>query len=89
KIPGARGVGAKTAAALLAEYGSLDALLDAGRFAAEADALRAYRSIATFDSAAPLPPLPEHAPDWDAVAGAAEELGLTRLASRVREVAST
>ena len=30
KIPGARGVGAKTAASLLAEYGSLDALLGCG-----------------------------------------------------------
>jgi DNA polymerase-1 len=40
KIPGARGVGAKTAASLLAQYGSLDALREAGRFAAEADARR-------------------------------------------------
>ena len=32
KIPGARGVGAKTAASLLAQYGSLDALLADGRF---------------------------------------------------------
>lgn len=89
RIPGARGVGAKTAASLLAEFGSLDALLDAGRFAAEADALRAYRSIATFDISAPLPRLPERGPDWDAVARAAEELGLARLADRVREAASS
>ena len=41
KIPGARGVGAKTAASLLAQYGSLDALLDDGRFSQEADALQA------------------------------------------------
>ena len=47
KIPGARGVGEKTAASLLAQYGTLDALLAAGRFAAEAEALRAYRRIAT------------------------------------------
>ena len=40
RIPGARGVGAKTAASLLNEHGTLDALLAAGRFAAEADALR-------------------------------------------------
>lgn len=89
KIPGARGVGAKTAASLLVEHGSLDVLLDAGRFPAEADALRAYRSIATFDTSAPLPPLPEDGPDWDAVARAAEELGLPRLAGRVREAASS
>ena len=89
KIPGARGVGAKTAASLLAQYGSLDALLEAGRFAAEADALRSYRHIATFDATAPLPPLPEDGPDWEAVAVAAEELGLARLAGRVRETASS
>jgi DNA polymerase-1 len=89
KIPGARGVGAKTAASLLAQYGSLDALLEAGRFAAEADALRSYRHIATFDAAAPLPPLPTDGPDWEAVAVAAEELGLARLAGRVREIASS
>ena len=44
-----------TAASLLGQYGSLDALLAAGRFGAEADALRAYRHIATFDRSAPLP----------------------------------
>jgi DNA polymerase-1 len=89
KIPGARGVGAKTAAPLLAQSGSLDALLEAGRFAAEADALRSYRHIATFDATAPLPPLPDDGPDWEAVARAADDLGLARLAGRVREVASS
>jgi DNA polymerase-1 len=89
KIPGARGVGAKTAASLLAQYGSLDALLEAGRFAAEADALRSYRHIATFDATAPLPPLPDDGPDWEAVADAAEKLGLAHLAGRVRESASS
>ena len=89
KIPGARGVGAKTAASLLAQYGTLDAMLAAGRFAAEADALRMYRRIATFDVAAPLPKLPTKAPDWNSIADAAEELGLARLAGRVREAASS
>ena len=89
KIPGARGVGPKTAASLLAQYGSLDALLEAGRFAAEADALRSYRHIATFDATAPLPPLPDDGPDWGAVALAADGLGLARVAGRVREVASS
>ncbi|HET9244145.1 MAG TPA: 5'-3' exonuclease [Gaiella sp.] len=89
KIPGARGVGAKTAASLLAQYGSLEAMLDAGRFAAEADALRMYRHVATFDAEAPLPPLPEHGPDWAAGAEAADALGLARVAGRLREVASS
>jgi len=88
RIPGARGVGEKTAAALLGEYGSLDALLGAGRFAAEADALRAYRHIATFDTSAPLPEIGDLQPDWSAGALAARELGLDGLATRLEEAAS-
>src|ERR687891_1788980 len=40
KIPGAKGIGAKRAAGLLAQYRSLEAALDAGRFSAVADELR-------------------------------------------------
>lgn len=89
KIPGARGVGAKTAAALLAGNGSLDALLAAGRFSAEADALRTYRHVATLDPFAPLPKLPDREPDWQAGAAAAQALGLGRVAGRLEEAASS
>jgi len=89
KIPGARGVGAKTAASLLHEYESLDAMLAAGRFSAEADALRLYRHIATLDSSAPVSDLPDHEPDWRACAAAADGLGLGRLAGRLEEAASS
>jgi DNA polymerase-1 len=89
KIPGARGVGAKTAASLLTAHGSLDALLDEGRFSAEAAALRAYRHIATLDPSAPIPSLPDRQPDWAAAAAAADELGLGRLAGRLEEAASS
>jgi DNA polymerase-1 len=85
KIPGARGVGEKTAASLLTEHGSLDALLTAGRFAAEAEALRTYRSIATLDPDLPLPPLDDREPDWHACAVAADALGLGRLGRRLEE----
>src|SRR5207249_11858730 len=64
RIPGARGVGPKKAADLLRQYGSLDALLEAGRFAAEADDLRLYRRIATLDATAPLPEIHDREPDW-------------------------
>ena len=87
RIPGARGVGEKTAAALLAEYGSLDALLAAGRFAEEREALLLYRRVATLDPTAPLPPLPDRLPDWAAAAVAARELGLAGLASRLEAAA--
>ena len=88
RIPGARGVGEKTAAALLAEHGSLEALLASGRFPAEAQALREYLRIATLDATAPLPVLGDHEPDWAAGAAAARELGLRRLAEQLREAAA-
>jgi DNA polymerase-1 len=85
RIPGARGIGEKRAAELLARHGSLDALLDEGRFAAEADALRLYRRIATMDRTAPLPELPDATPDWPAGAAYARELGLPQVARRLEE----
>jgi DNA polymerase-1 len=85
KIPGARGIGAKRAAELLAQYGSLEAMLEEGRLSSEAEALRLYRRIATMDSAAPLPKLPDVAPDWKAGAAHARSLGLERVAARLEE----
>jgi DNA polymerase-1 len=89
RIPGARGVGEKTAASLLVQYGSLEALLAAGRFEAEADALREFRHIATFDRSAPLPELEDRVPDWSTGAAAAAELGLEVLAGRLEEATSS
>ena len=85
KIPGARGIGAKRATELLAQYGSLDAMLEQGRFATEAEALRLYRRIATMDRTAPLPPLPDVAPDWETAAAHARVLGLEQVARRFEE----
>ena len=89
KIPGARGVGAKTAASLLAAHGNLEALLAAGRFEAEAEALRLYRHIATMDAAAPLPPLDDQKPTWGRAAALAREWGLGRLAGRLEALSSS
>ncbi|MEO5576043.1 MAG: 5'-3' exonuclease [Gaiellaceae bacterium] len=89
KIPGARGVGAKTAAALLAQYGSLEAALEEGRFAAEADALRLYRHIATMDKDSPLPPLEDQQPTWGRAAALAGRWGLGRLAGRLEALSSS
>ena len=85
RIPGARGIGEKRAAELLGQYGSLEAMLAEGRFAAEADALRLYRRIATMDRAAPLPPLPDVTPDWSSAAAFVHELGLEGTARRFEE----
>jgi DNA polymerase-1 len=83
RIPGARGVGPKTAADVLRQYGSLEAALEAGRFSAEADDLRLYRHIAQMDAKAPLPKLGPQRPAWAKAAKAANELGLGALAGRL------
>jgi DNA polymerase-1 len=83
RIPGARGVGAKTAAAILAQYGSLEAALEAGRFATQAEELRLYRRIATLDASAPLPPLSDQTPTWAEASALVERWGLNQLAQRL------
>jgi 5'-3' exonuclease-like protein len=87
RIPGAKGVGPKGAAALLRQYKSLDALLTAGRFPVQAEELRLYRSIATMDRSAPLPALRNQAPTWESASALAREWDLNRLADRLAELA--
>lgn len=82
KLPGARGVGPKGAAALLRKYGTLEAALRDGRFPTQAEELRLYRSIATMDKSAPLPPLRDQTPTWDKAAALAREWELNRLSDR-------
>ena len=87
KIPGAPGVGPKKAADLLREYGTLEAALEAGRFAPQAEELRLYRRIAQLDASAPLPPLHDQTPRWAEASSFFRELGVNRLAQRVEELA--
>jgi len=83
RIPGAAGVGPKTAAALLRKYGTLEKLLAAGRFQAQAKELRLYRSIATMDKSAPLPALRDQKPTLDRAAKVARGWRLNKLADRL------
>jgi len=89
RLPGAKGVGEKGAAALLARYGTLDAALDAGRFPKEAEELRLYRRIATMDASAPLPPLRNQRPTWNKAAALARGWELNNLAKRLDQMAGT
>jgi DNA polymerase I len=86
KIPGLSGVGPKGAASLLRRYGSLEAALEQGSFAAQAEQLRLYRSIATMDASAPLPPLDDQTPSWGAAAALARDWELTQLADRLAAI---
>jgi DNA polymerase I len=83
KIPGLAGVGPKGAASLLRRYGSLEAALAQGSFVAQAEQLRLYRSIATMDASAPLPPLDDRTPTWGTAAALARDWDLNQLADRL------
>jgi DNA polymerase I len=86
KIPGAAGVGPKSAASLLRRYGSLESTLAQGKFADQVEQLRLYRAIATMDAAAPLPALHDQRPSWGEAAALAREWQLNRLADRLAEL---
>lgn len=91
-IPGAKGVGEKTAAELLHRDGSLEAILDGAiretrpRLRSELvehrEDLLAYKQIATLQDAGLERP-PDRPTDWDAAAAAARERGMNRLAERL------
>jgi 5'-3' exonuclease len=87
RLPGARGVGPKTAASLLAQYGTLEAMLEEGRFAAQGDELRMYRQMATLDPSAPLPPIEDQVPQWAEASSFLRGLGMNAVADRVAAMA--
>ncbi|MDP4667875.1 MAG: hypothetical protein NWS62_03850 [Gaiellales bacterium] len=93
-IPGARGIGAKTAAELLQRFNDLEGVianadtLTPARSRAVTEAaneLRAFRTIATMQRALPIELPPTAAPDWAAGAAACAAAGMARLAERLRE----
>src|SRR6266567_3624475 len=86
KIPGMPGVGPKGAASFIRRHGSLEAALANGSFAAQAEKLRLYRSIATMDASAPLPSLDDQTPTWRGAAALAREWELNQLADRLAAI---
>jgi DNA polymerase-1 len=83
RLPGAKGVGPKTAATILTQYGSLDAALDEGRFPQQREELLLYRRIATLDASAPLPPLKNQSPTWAEASSLLRRWGVNQLADRL------
>jgi 5'-3' exonuclease len=96
-LPGAKGVGEKTAADLLRRHGSLEAVLDNAlaetrpklrtALTGGADELRAFKDIATLRDASLERP-PDRATDLLGAAAAARERGMNRLAERLEKQAA-
>jgi DNA polymerase I len=89
KLPGARGVGPKGAAALLRRYGTLEQAIAEGRFVEQADQLKLYKKLATMDATAPLPSLVDQVSTWANAAVLARQWELGRLADRLDELATS
>jgi 5'-3' exonuclease len=93
-LPGAKGVGPKTAAELLRRHGSLEAVLDnaireprpklRGALIEAREDLLAFKDIATLRDAGVEPP-PDRPTDWAGAAAAAREYGMKRLADRLEQ----
>jgi 5'-3' exonuclease len=91
-LPGAKGVGAKTAAELLRTHGDLETLLDNAirerrpklreALIGQREELLAFKDIATLRDAGVDPP-GDRETDWSAAAAAARERGMNRLAERL------
>jgi DNA polymerase-1 len=91
-LPGAKGVGEKTAAELLRKHGSLEGVLAAAireqrpklraALIEAHDDLLAFKDIATLRDAGVDPPA-DAPTDWSAAAAAARERGMNRLAERL------
>ena len=96
-LPGAKGVGAKTAADLLREHGDLETLLDNAirerrpklreALIGQREELLAFKEIATLRDAGVERP-PDAPTDWVGAAAAARERGMNRLAQRLESYAA-
>jgi len=93
-LPGAKGVGPKTAAELLRKHGSLEQVLEnaireprpklRGALIEARDDLLAFKDIATLRDAGVDPPA-DAPTDWASAATAARERGMNRLAERLQQ----
>ena len=90
-IPGAPGIGAKTAVDLLGRHGGLEAVLAAAEgerprvtssLTENADLLRTFKDVATVRDVE-APPVPDRETDRAAGAAAAAKLGMKRLAEQL------
>ena len=96
-LPGAKGIGEKTAAELLRRYGSLEGAIEGalrersarvrGALRDSADELRMFKDIATLRPAKGVRRPRDRATNYAAGARAVRELGMNRLGARVEQQA--
>jgi 5'-3' exonuclease len=99
-LPGAKGIGEKTARDLLRTYGSLEGVIEAARkpgtltarqsgtLLDQAEELHAFRSIATLQTVEGLERPPDRPTDFAAAADGARKHGLMRLAERLENLST-
>lgn len=86
KIPGIRGIGPKSAAALLLRHGNLESVVS-GWNSAEAELALMFREVVRMRATCPVA-LPTGRPDWQAGAAAVRLLGASGIAGRMAELAA-
>lgn len=82
RIPGARGIGPKSAAALLLKYGDLEGVLAATPRGAEGELIRRFREVVQMRPDVEVA-LPTGGPDWATGAEALRQFGANNLADRL------
>lgn len=86
KIPGAKGIGEKGAAALLKQHGTLEAVLASWGNHPEAEKVRMFYEVVTMRPTITVT-LPTRAPDWKAGAQALKAIGATAIVERLSSLA--
>ncbi len=83
RIPGAKGIGPKTAAALLLKHGTLEEILRGWGRPAEVALIEAFRDVVQMRPDVPVSLPPSGPPDWQRAAAALREVGAPALADRI------
>lgn len=85
KIPGAKGIGEKGAAALLLKHGTLEGVLASWGTHPEAEKVRMFYEVVTMRPEVKVK-LPDNGPDWKSGAEAMRAIGATNVVERLSQL---
>jgi DNA polymerase-1 len=86
RIPGAKGIGPKTAAALLLKHGTLEKILRGWGRPAEVALIETFRDVVQMRPDVPVTLPPSGTPDWQRASAALREVGALALADRIAQL---